>query len=155
MSNDVEQASNDAEPALATFEEEAHDSVVLLLGSEITTPEFTSFRLLLQACLRKIDERDATLGRQCREFLLNVVDNLPWSPEQQKQVVNLINRGVSRQVRPYRSGQLKTFMHHLTLWMRDMLGEGVSREYSLHAIALVEKVEAGVDYSPREFFSGF
>lgn len=153
MSNNVEQASNDAQPAPASFEVDADASVVLLLGQEVSTPEFVSFQLLLRAYLRKVDERDAALGRQCREFLLNVLDNLPWSPEQQKQVVNLIKKGASRQVRPYRSGQLKAFIRHLTLWMQDMLGEVASREFSLHAMQVVEKDEAGVAYPPREFFA--
>jgi hypothetical protein len=153
MSGVVEHASNDAVPVPASFEEEENEAVVLLLGPEITTPEFISFQLLLQAYLRKVDERDAALGEQCRKFLLNVVDNLPWSPEQQKQIINLIRKGSSRQVRPYRPEQLKTFMRHLTLWIRDMLGEVISRQFSLHAIAVVEKAEAGVAYSPREFFS--
>lgn len=154
MSDLVERASNDVMPVPASFEVEASDSVVLLLGPEIITSEFISFQLLLQAYLHKVDERDAALGAQCRNFLLNVVDNLPWSPEQQKQIINLVRKGSSRQVRPYRPEQLKTFMRHLTLWMRDMLGEVISKQFSLHAIAVVEKAEAGVAYSPREFFSG-
>lgn len=153
MSDVVGQASNDAGSVPASFKVEANDSVVLLLGQELSTPEFTSFQLLLQAYLRKVDERDDALGLQCREFLLTVVDNLPWSPEQQKQIINLIRKGSSRQIRPYRPEQLKTFMRHLTLWMQDQLGEVTSRELSLHAIAVVEKAEAGVAYSPREFFA--
>lgn len=153
MSGYAEQALNDSKPVPAPFEVDSNDSVVLLLGIEIRTPEFTSFQFFLQNYLHNLDARDAALGRLCREFLLNVVDNLPWSPEQQKQVINLINKGRSRQVRPYRPDQLKTLIRHLMLWMNDKLGEEVSREISLHAISVVEENEAGVAYSPRKFLA--
>lgn len=153
MGGSVEQASNDALPVPAAFEADSGEPPVLLLGAENRTPEFASFQLLLRAYLQQVDERDAALGGLCREFLLNVVDNLPWSPEQQKQVVNLINNGASRQIRPYRPEQLKTLMRHLTVWMQDMVGDEISKGFSLHAISVVEHNEAGVSYPPREFFA--
>jgi len=154
MSGDVISASNDAEPALAPVrdEQENADSTDLS-GSEISTPEFASFQSLLLALLHKVSERDAELGSSCREFLLNVVDNLPWSPAQQGQVISLLNSGSTMQIRPYRAGQLKALMRHFTVWMKDMLGDETAEIIFRHAIVATEKSDAGIAYSPGEFFS--
>jgi hypothetical protein len=122
-------------------------------GPEISTPEFASFKSLLLALLHKISERDAKLGSSCCEFLLTVVDNLPWSPAQQGQVINLLNSGTTRQIRPYRAGQLNALMRHLVVWMKDMLGDETAEILFRHAIMAVEKSDAGRAYSPGEFFS--
>lgn len=122
-------------------------------GPEIRTPEFACFQSLLLVMLHKVGEFDPQLGRSAREFLLHVIDNLPWSPEQQDQLIKLINTGETRQTRPYRAGQLKALMHHFVLWMKDMLGDDTLRIVSGEAVAVVEHGHAGKNYPPGEFFS--
>ena len=128
-------------------------SVESLLGREMNTPEFTSFQPLLLALLGELNRLDAKMGGLCREFLLGVVDNLPWSPAQQDQVVRLINTGATMQTRPYRAGQLKTLMHHLTVWIQEKLGNEIVEDVVRDAIKAVAITEAGMAYSPREFFA--
>lgn len=154
MTRYVEHALNDADPVLALAQaEKVNESSADLSGSEIRMPEFASFQPLLLVLLHQITQHNAGLGGSCRKFLLDVVDNLPWSPEQQGQLVNLIKTGSTTQIRPYRAGQLKTLMHHLNLWMKDMLGDETAGLITRHAIAAVEQTEAGMAYSPRGFFA--
>jgi hypothetical protein len=150
MSRNVEPASNHARPVPV---EAVNESGSDLSGPEIGTPEFASFQPLLLALLHEVTERDVELGRSCREFLLNVVDNLPWSPAQQGQVINLINTGSTVQIRPYRAGQLNALMHHFAVWMKDMLGDETAAILFQHAIDAVEQSDAAMAYSPRKFFS--
>ncbi len=154
MTGDVIPASNDAEPVLAPAQAgQVNESSTDLSGPEISTPEFASFQSLLLVLLHKVTERDAELGSSCREFLLSVVDNLPWSPVQQGQVINLINSGSTTQIRPYRAGQLKALMRHLAVWMKEMLGDETAGILFRQAIVAVEQSDAGTAYSPGEFFS--
>jgi hypothetical protein len=154
MGGDVEPATPDADPVLAPVQTESgNESTADLSGPEIRTLEFASFQPLLLVMLHEMTQRNVQLGESCRAFLLSVVDNLPWSPAQQGQLINLINSGSTVQVRPYRAGQLKALMHHLTVWMKEMLGGATTKLIARHAIAAVEQTSAGMAYSPREFFA--
>ncbi|HEY8117697.1 MAG TPA: hypothetical protein VIE91_00510 [Methylophilaceae bacterium] len=120
---------------------------------EVTTPEFATFQPLLLTLLDELAQHDAEQAGFCREFLLGVIDNLPWSPAQQEQVIKLINSGITVQTRPYRAGQLKTLMHHLTMWMKETLGNEIAARIVKNAIGEAAKTQAGTTYSPREFFA--
>lgn len=153
MGGDLEHASNDAVPVLAPVQfASAGDTGEDLNGPQISTPEFACFQPLLLLLLSRITERDVSLGKACREFLLNVVHNLPWSPAQQAQLVNVINTGSTRQVRPYRVGQLKTLIGHLIVWMTDMLGNEATETFTRYAIDTVKRTDAGLAYAPSQFF---
>ncbi len=121
---------------------------------EIRTAEFSSFQVLLQALLQEIDRLGAGMGESCRQFLLNALENLPWSPEQQLQVASLVNTGVAVQTRPYRAGQLVSLMHHLSLWMQDMLGAETAARLMRNAMARAEKSAAATAYPPQGFMNG-
>ena len=153
MGGDLEPASNDAVPVLASVQvmsvgETADD----LSGQVMNTPEFACFQPMLVLLLTRITEHDIALGKACREFLLSVVHNLPWSPAQQAQLVNVINTGSTRQVRPYRVGQLKTLIGHLIVWMTDMLGNDATETFTRYAIDTVKRTDAGLAYAPGQFF---
>lgn len=120
---------------------------------EIRTAEFSSFQVLLQSLLHEILEHDAGTAAACRQFLLNAVDNLPWSPEQQFQVVSLINTGSAMQTRPYRAGQLASLMRHLSVWMKDILGADVAARLVRHAVGKAERNAVCVAYPPVEFIA--
>lgn len=120
---------------------------------EISTPEFATFQPLLVGLLDGMKQHDAELGWSCREFLQGVIDNLPWSPAQQEQVIKLIDTGATIQTRPYRAGQLKTLVDHLTIWMKETLGNDTAARIVKQAISVAAKTDAGVAYSPREFFA--
>ena len=154
MTRDVGHALSGADPVLAPVrDEKVNESGADLSGPEIRMPEFASFQPLLLALLHQITQHNAGLGGSCRKFLLDVVDNLPWSPEQQGQVISLIKTGSTTQIRPYRAGQLKALMHHLNLWMKDMLGDETAGLITRHGIDAVEQTDAGMAYSPRGFFA--
>ena len=124
-----------------------------LSEQEVTTPEFATFQPLLLNLLAELAQHDMELRDACQEFLLGVIDNLPWSPAQQEQVIKLINSGTTLQIRPYRAGQLKTLINHLIMWMKETLGNEDAARIAKSAIGLAAKTEAGLAYSPREFFA--
>lgn len=153
MNGNFEPASNDAVPVLAPPQVmSVSESVEALTGPVISTPEFACFQPILLLLLSRITERDVALGKACREFLLNVIHHLPWSPAQQAQVVKLITSGSSRQVRPYRVGQLKALISHLLVWMTDMLGKEATDTFTRYAIDTVRRTDAGLAYAPSQFF---
>jgi hypothetical protein len=150
----VEPASNDPSTMLIPVQTASpNETGEGLSGPMISTPEFESFQPLLLALLDKITKHNVILGTACREFLLSVVHNLPWSPAQQEQVINLINTGATTQIRPYRVGQLKALVHHLVVWMNDMLGIEITESFTRYAIGIVQPTEAGMAYAPGEFLS--
>jgi hypothetical protein len=119
----------------------------------VNTAEFQSFQPLLLALLADLDQHQVEVGRACRAFLSEAINNLPWSPAQQEQLVRLLYTGSTVQKRHYRPGQLKTLMHHLTVWMREKLGKDVSLLMVNRAISDISKTEAGRNYSPKKFFT--
>lgn len=119
----------------------------------VNTAEFQSFQPLLLALLADIDQHQVEVGRSCRTFLVEVINNLPWSPAQQEQLIRLLYTGSTVQKRHYRPGQLKTLMHHLTVWMREKLSKDVSLLMVNRAISAISKTEAGRNYSPKKFFT--
>ena len=123
-----------------------------LSGPEISTPEFKSFQPLLRNMLYFLTQHNDEVGKSCREFLLGVVANLPWSEAQQEQVVKLIKTGSTMQTRPYRAGQLKILLHHLSLWMAEELGNESADRITHYAVGETERNPVSVAYSPREFF---
>lgn len=153
MMNGVESFDLAGEPVSESSRSEALlDSASELSGPEISTPEFASFQLLLLAMLQDLARRNAGLGGACREFILSVVDGLPWSSAQQEQVIKLVNNGETTQTRPYRAGQLKALLLHMRVWMKDILGDDIAEEVVSRAIGKVESSSVGVAYSPRVFF---
>lgn len=119
----------------------------------VNTAEFQSFQPLLLELLADLDQHQVEVGRACRAFLSEVINNLPWSPAQQEQLVRLLYTGSTVQKRHYRPGQLKTLMHHLTVWMREKLSKDVSLLMINRAISDISKTEAGRNYSPKKFFT--
>jgi hypothetical protein len=119
----------------------------------VNTAEFKTFQPLLLALLVDLDQHQVEIGRACRAFLADVINNLPWSPAQQEQLVRLLYTGSTVQKRHYRPGQLKTLMHHMTVWMREKLSKDVSLLMVNRVIGEISKTEAGRNYSPKKFFS--
>ncbi|HEU4709323.1 MAG TPA: hypothetical protein VFS17_08425 [Methylophilaceae bacterium] len=117
------------------------------------TPEFDSFQALLPCLLSAIEQHKPELVPASRAFLREVVDNLPWSPAQQQQVLDLVEKGEAVQVRPYRAGQLKTLMSHLAVWLQEKLDKETALLIMRQGIKESGKTAAGMAYSPREFFS--
>jgi hypothetical protein len=123
------------------------------LEQAVNTIEFQSFQPLLLALLADLDQHQVEVGRACRAFLADIINNLPWSPAQQEQLIRLLYTGNTVQKRHYRPGQLKTLMHHLTVWMREKLSKDVSLLMVNRAISEISKTEAGRNYSPKKFFT--
>jgi hypothetical protein len=120
---------------------------------EVCTPEFVSFQPFLLVWLDALTQHNAQMGSACREFILGIIDDLPWSPAQQEQIIKLIKTGATLQTRPYRAGQLKTLVQHITVWMQETVGQETSTHILNHAIDEVEKSKAGIAYSPHIFFT--
>lgn len=123
------------------------------LEPAVNTAEFKTFQPLLLALLADLDQHQADVGRACRAFLADVINNLPWSPAQQEQLVRLLYSGSTVQKRHYRPGQLKTLMHHMTVWMKEKLSKDVSLLMVNRVIGEISKTEAGRHYSPKKFFT--
>ena len=117
------------------------------------TPEFDCFKALLPTLMAAIEQHTPQLVDGSREFLTEVVDNLPWSPAQQQQVLDLLNNGDADQIRPYRPGQLKTLLSHLTVWLQEKSDRETMILIVRQAIKESGKTLAGAAYSPKEFFS--
>lgn len=155
LSKEAERAVPVAAPALSQVRtaEVEEISAELSPEPEMSTPEFATFQSFLITLLDELAQHNTELGWSCREFLQGVVDNLPWSPAQQEQVIKLIKSGATLQTRPYRAGQLKTLVHHLTVWMKETLGNETAALIVKQAISVAAKTNAGEVYSPREFFA--
>lgn len=121
--------------------------------SSMRTPEFDCFKSLLPALMSGIGQHSPHLLDGSREFITEVVDNLPWSPAQQQQVLDLLDKGTAEQVRPYRPGQLKTLMNHLAIWLQEKSDRETAILIIRQAIKETSKSLAGAAYSPKEFFS--
>lgn len=121
--------------------------------SSTRTPEFDCFKTLLPALLSAIAQHSPHLVDGSRAFLAEVVDNLPWSPAQQQQVLDLLGKGETEQTRPYRPGQLKTVLSHLTVWLQEKSDRETMILIVRQAIKETGKTLAGAAYSPKEFFS--
>lgn len=119
----------------------------------IRTAEFECFKTLLPALMAAIDQHKPGLVNASRDFLREVIDNLPWSPAQQQQVLDLLDRGDAEQTRPYRPGQLKTLTSHLTIWLQEKLDKETAILIVRQAIKESGKTLAGTTYPPKEFFS--
>lgn len=119
----------------------------------LKTPEFECFKTLLLALLAAVEEHRADMGPATRHFLKEVIENLPWSPTQQQQVLDLLDKGQTQQMRPYRPGQLKTLMSHLVIWLQEKLDKDIAVLAVRQAIKEAGKTLAGTEYSPKEFFS--
>jgi hypothetical protein len=122
-------------------------------SSSLRTPEFECFKSLLPALLAAIEQHSPQLTDASRQFLAEVVDNLPWSEAQQQQVLDLLSKGDAEQIRPYRPGQLKTLMSHLTVWLQEKSDRDTAIMIVRQAIKETSKTLAGAAYSPKEFFS--
>ncbi|HYG32231.1 MAG TPA: hypothetical protein VD810_04500 [Methylophilaceae bacterium] len=119
----------------------------------VRTPEFDCFKSLLPALMAAIEQHGPQVAAGSREFLIEVVDNLPWSPAQQQQVLDLLNKGDTEQVRPYRQGQLKTLLNHLVVWLQEKIDRETAILIVRQAIKETSNTVAGTAYSPKEFFS--
>jgi hypothetical protein len=117
------------------------------------TPEFDCFKSLLPALMAAIEQHGPQVAAGSRQFLIEVVDNLPWSPAQQQQVLDLLNKGDAEQVRPYRAGQLKTLLSHMVVWLQEKIDRETAILIVRQAIKETSKTLAGTTYSPKEFFS--
>jgi thioesterase domain-containing protein len=117
------------------------------------TAEFECFKTLLLALLGAVEEHRAEMGSATRHFLREVIENLPWSPAQQQQIFDLLEKGESQQIRPYRPGQLKTLMSHLTVWLQERLDKDIAILAIRQAIKETGKTLAGTEYPPKAFFS--
>jgi len=137
-------------PAIETAPTAANGAIPT--GEQAVTAEFQAFQLLLLLLLTEIDKSQPGLGADCREFLSNAVENLPWSPAQQEQVMNLLHRGSATQTRAHRPGQLKTLMRHLTAWMKEKLGSETALLIVRQAVSQIGKTDAGINYSLKQFF---
>ncbi len=126
-------------------------SVSSLSGSEIKTVEFAGFQVLLLSLLAELKLNDVALEKACRKFLLDVVQNLPWSETQQNQVVTLIDTGSAIQTRSYRSGQLKNLIQYLTAWISENLGQSVATKIVERALINASSTKAGQACHPGEF----
>ena len=124
-----------------------------LPAGTMKTSEFECFKTLLPALMTAIEQHKPELVIASRNFLKEVVDNLPWSPAQQQQVVDLLDKGDAEQMRPYRAGQLKTLMSHMTVWLQEKLDKETAILIVRQAIKESSKTLAGTTYSPKEFFS--
>ena len=124
-----------------------------LPAGTMRTSEFECFKTLLPALMTAIEQHKPELVIASRNFLKEVVDNLPWSPAQQQQVVDLLDKGDAEQMRPYRAGQLKTLMSHMTVWLQEKLDKETAILIVRQAIKESSKTLAGTTYSPKEFFS--
>ena len=131
---------------------EPEESTEVWAETAVDTPEFASFQAMILIWLDALTHHNAQLVGQCEGFLLGVIDALPWSPAQQEQVIKLIKNRTTVQTRTYRTGQLKTFVHHLTVWMQDTLGVEVGDGIVRLVIAAASNTAAGMAYSPQEFF---
>ncbi|HYD34436.1 MAG TPA: hypothetical protein VEA39_07680 [Methylophilaceae bacterium] len=118
----------------------------------IQTAEFDCFQVLLPELMAAIEQHRPQLTGLCRDFLVEVVDNLPWSPAQQQQVLDLLNEGKADQVRPYRAGQLKTLMSHLTIWLQEHSDRETAIMIVRQAVKETSKTLPGTAYSPKTFF---
>ena len=119
----------------------------------VHTPEFDCFKALLPALMAAIAQHSPHELTASRDFLIQVVDNLPWSPAQQQQVLDLLARGDAEQVRPYRSGQLKTLLNHLVVWLQEKIDKETAIMIVRQAVKDTSKTLAGTAYSPKAFFS--
>ncbi len=137
-------------PMIADTDESGEEELFM---QEISTPEFASFQLMLLNLLNLLTQHNAEVGSACREFLMGVVSNLPWSDAQQKQLVKLLKTGTTIQTRTYRSGQLKVLLNHLAVWMDEALGNSLAESITRHAIGETEKSQVAIAYSPHEFFA--
>lgn len=126
------------------------DSLAL---ASVRTPEFECFKVLLPALMAAIEQHSPHELAASRDFLSEVVENLPWSPAQQQQVLDLLVKGDAEQVRPYRSGQLKTLLNHLVVWLQEKIDRETAIMIVRQAIKDTSKTLAGSAYSPKEFFS--
>jgi hypothetical protein len=121
-------------------------------SQQISTPEFETFRCVLRVLLNGLDQFQVATGAACRAFLFDVIENLPWSPAQQKQVVDILHGLEPQQTRPYRPGQLKNLTQHLTVWLKENLPPDDSLGIINHAISESRETAAGKEYSPKQFF---
>ena len=128
-------------------------SVEPLQPASIRTPEFDCFKSLLPALMAAIEQHRPHEVAASRNFLVEVVDNLPWSPAQQQQVLDLLAKGNAEQLRPYRAGQLKALLNHLVIWLQEKTDRETAIMIVRQAIKDTSKTLAGVAYSPKEFFS--
>lgn len=121
--------------------------------SPARTPEFDCFKILLPSLVAAIEQHKPELVPASRHFLKEVIDNLPWSSAQQQQVLDLLEKGEAEQLRPYRPGQLKTLMSHLTVWLQEKLDKDTALLIVRQGIKESSKTAAGMAYLPKEFFS--
>ncbi|HZV61641.1 MAG TPA: hypothetical protein VFF75_04435 [Methylophilaceae bacterium] len=125
----------------------------LQVQASVRTPEFECFKALLPALMTAIEQHSPHEVTASRDFLTEVVDNLPWSPAQQQQVLDLLLKGETEQVRPYRAGQLKTLLEHLVIWLQERIDRETAIMIIRQAVKETSKTLAGTTYSPKEFFS--
>jgi len=118
----------------------------------IETPEFQTFCMLLSTLLQLTDHQHAEFGTQLRQYIQEVINDLPWSEAQQEQLVNFINAGSTVQTRVYRDGQLKALFGHLKVWMEEKLERKPSAAIIERAMTEVGRMDVGHQYSPKLFF---
>lgn len=112
---------------------------------------FQSLLLEILALLAKHEkDHDKNIDAQLQQFLVELVDSMPWSDSQQQQLLALIKTGNTSLVRSYLPDQLKAFLKHLRSWIEGEIGTAAAGKLINQAITSIQSLPVNAKYSAKK-----
>ena len=123
----------------------------LLMEQPVSTPDFQAFQYLFTKILKLVKAYSAETSAALLPFLNELIQSMPWSETQQKQILILIDSGTTTQMRAYQPDQLKTFLKHIRSWLVDEIGKQEAETLLNQAIKETERQNVSTKYSLLHF----
>lgn len=118
----------------------------------ISSPEFDTFKSLLTSLLTHVGSYRAGLSVRSQQYLLEVIESLPWSEQQQLQAIGVIQFKPVPLARSYRLEQLKSLITHFRAWLKEEVGASAAEQLIKRAMDDTEQTMMALHFSPKEFF---
>ena len=124
-------------------------SVAHTTGNNPASNEFLIFQFVVLGIMNHALMLNSDIKTKTITFLYDVIDNMPLSEIQQRQLQSLVKEGDLQPTRTYKLDQLKNFLKYLKSWLGDQLGEDKTNELFNQVITEVEAKNEAQDFSPK------